>query len=313
MDFPIVATMRSKSYNRFVMHAHWRFKLVKTFLKSIEKLILTLGLVLILGQTAHPLELAGVTVIPHVGTRGVLFRRPPLAPLDARVQLFLRNNHTETAKASRPFHLGQVLFNGKEARKCLEEKLWTWHDSPAVWTDAERNILPEALIVWTFNSTSGQLGNTLQLLISEDQRPHSYRFDMPIERPRVWLSAVTFLGPKENVQPDQMIFYVRNESEQAWRIVNCRLYLPRERETWRWLFPHPWMGTKVGTFPESGRIEPSELGGARITTGRLPLTYSALEVKLQSENGDTTSLWAYLRISMYTPDFQTIPTTTPTG
>jgi hypothetical protein len=275
---------------------------MKICCRSIDKIILTLGLVLISSQTVFPLELTGATVTPHVGTPGVRFRRPPLAPLDARVQLFLRNNDTQTAETSRPCGLGQILFNDKKAATCLEEGLWSWHDSPTVWTDTERNIPPDALMVWTFNSIGEQLGNTLQLQINDDQGQARHRLDVPIQRPRLWLSTVTFLGSPENVHPDQVIFYIHNETEKAWRIVDGRLYLPRERETWRWLYPRPWMGAKVRAFPASGIIEPSELGGARVSTGPLPLTYTALEVKLRNEDGDPTSLWAHLRLKKETFD-----------
>jgi hypothetical protein len=93
-----------------------------------------------------------------------------------------------------------------------------------------------------------------------------------------------------------VIFYVRNDTGQTYRIEDCRLFLPRDRDTWRWLYPGPWLGEKVRVFSDEGRVEPSELSGARVTTGRLPLTYAAIEVRLRSDDGETRSLWAYLRI-----------------
>ena len=73
-----------------------------------------IGIMLILTTivtcAASPFELAGVTVTPHVGTPNVRFRRAPIAPLDARVQLFVRSKAAEGS-----FHLGRVLFDGKEA------------------------------------------------------------------------------------------------------------------------------------------------------------------------------------------------------
>lgn len=253
-------------------------------------------------EAISPLELVGVTVTPHVGTPGVRFRQPLLAPLDARVQLFLRNGAMQTSQTDRPFRLGRILFNETDATRCLEEGLWSWHDSPAAWTDAQREIPADTMVVWTYNSIGGQLDNPLQLAISAQQGQPSHSVEFPIQSPRLWLSAVTFLGAVQSVYPNEMIFYVRNETDRICRITDCRLFLPRQSQTWRWLHAHPWFGTKAQPFADEGRIEPSELGGARVLTGPLPLTYAAVEVKLRDENGDVVSLWAHLRIKKETFD-----------
>jgi hypothetical protein len=246
-----------------------------------------------------PLELAGAAYIPHVGTPGTLFRRPPIAPLDARVQLFVRNN---SANASEACRIGNVLFNGKEAVAYLKDEHWTWHDSPAVWKDTERNMPSGALTVWTFNSVGKQLDNALRVETSNTDGQSSKAFEIDINKPRLWLSSVTFLGPEDNLNPDRMIFYVRNETTQAVRIVDCRLFLPENRRRRRWLYPRPWFSDRLRPLSDEGRIESSELGGARVLTGRLPLTYAAVQVKLRSEDGDEMSLWAHLKIKKETFD-----------
>lgn len=254
-----------------------------------------LGIILIVTTTvsraAPPLELAGVTVTPHVGTPNVRFKSAPIAPLDAKVQLFVSNKATEGS-----FHLGRALFDGREAAEYLKEKIWAWHDLPSVWTDAEKVVPSDALMVWTFNSTAALLDSTFQLQVSESERPPEHSFDIAVKRPRIWLSAVTFLGPKQDICPDRMIFYVRNETEQTFQIDNCRLFLPQKRQTWRWLHKHPWLGDKVRPFSDEGRIGPGQLGGARVVTGHLEPGYAAVEVRLRSKGGNKKSVWAYLRI-----------------
>jgi hypothetical protein len=215
------------------------------------------------------------------------------------VQLFVRSRATGAGES---FRIGKVLFNGKEAAAYLEDKLWTWHDSPTVWKDAERSIPSGALAVWTFNSVSEQLDKELRLQIAAAAGRPSHDFRVDVKRPRLWLSSVTFVGPEEGVHPDRMIFYVRNETKRPVRIVNCRLFLPREGQSRRWLYHGPWLGGNIRSFSEEGRIEPSELGGARIMTGRLPLTYAAVQVKLRGQDGDDISLWAHLRIKKETFD-----------
>ena len=273
------------------------------------------GIILSATSTAaSQIELAGVTVTPHVGTPNVRFRRAPIAPLDTRVQLFVWNK-VNPSQAGQPFHLGRVLFDGKEAAECLKENLWSWHDSPSVWTDTEKVMPADALMVWTFNSIGKQLDSTLRLQVGEDDGQHGQIFDIAVEKPGFWFTSVAFLGPQENISPEQMIFYIRNETEQTLRIDDCRLFLPRNRQTWRWLYKRPWFGAKVRPFSDKGRITPGQLGGARVLTGPLEPGYGALEVRLSSENGEALSAWAYLRIKKETFDISGgwVNSSTPKG
>ncbi|MHC4431622.1 MAG: hypothetical protein ACYTBS_07265 [Planctomycetota bacterium] len=281
-------------------------------------MIRTLTVVTVLASTLAasevdcPLELVGAAVIPHVGTPETLFRRPPIAPLDTRLQLFIQNKATSADEA---FHIGKVLFNNREAPGNLQDGLWTWHDSPAIWKDTERNMPAGALAVWTFNSVGKQLDNTLRVEISRADGRSNKDFEIDTKKPRLWLSAVTFLGPQDSLYPDRMIFYVRNETKQTVRIVDCRLFLPKGRQTRRRLYPRPWSGDRLRPFSDDGRIEPSELGGARVLTGRLPLTYAAVQVRLRGEDGDEMSLWAHLRIKKETFDISGgwVNSSTPKG
>jgi hypothetical protein len=61
------------------------------------------------------------------------------------------------------------------------------------------------------------------------------------------------------------------------------------------LRPQPWF-TDLNTFPADAVIPAGERGGARIRTGTLPLTYTALEVRLRDAANEPRSLWAHLRI-----------------
>lgn len=276
---------------------------------GVVLLSVTLAIVPAARGVDHSLDLAGVAVIPHVGAPGVRFRRPALASLDARVQLFLRN------EAAEPFSLAEVRFNGKRASECVKGGTWSWHDSPEGWTGTERVIPAGALVVWSLNSIDHQIGHPLVVDVRQVEGRSARKFDIAIEKPRLWLSAVTFLGPDASPCPDQVIFYVRNDTDKTYRIEDCRLFLPRERDTWRWLYPGPWFGDKIRAFSDEGRVEPSELSGARVTAGCLPLTYTAIEVRLRSDDGEARSVWAYLRIKRESFDISGgwVNSTTPTG
>jgi hypothetical protein len=170
-------------------------------------------------------------------------------------------------------------------------------------------------MVWAFNSTAALLDNTLRLQVCEGEGRPEHRFDIAVKRPCLWLSAVTFLGSEGNICPDQMILYVRNETGQAFQIVDCRLFLPQKRQTWRWLHKRPWFGARVRPFSDEGLIGPGELGGARIVTGPLEPGYAAVQVKLRSKDREQKSVWAYLRIRKETFDISGgwVNSSTPKG
>ena len=122
--------------------------------------------------------------------------------------------------------------------------------------------------------------------------PVPARAKRPIEGldrwPEAWLSAVTFLGAAENIQPDSLIFHV-NQSNTTLQIEACRLWLRDNNATWRVLRPQPWISNRLVRFPANGVVQVNDRGGARVTTGPLPLTYAALEVKLTNGNGRLVS------------------------
>ncbi len=269
---------------------------MKTNLMVGAAVVLAVGSAAPAGEARGTLELAGVTVTPHVATPGVRFRQPPLAPTDARVQLFLWNEPASEPGRSSPFPIGEVLFNGKQAAEYLDEGAWSWHDTPQVWTRVERLIPAGALVVWSFNSVDHQLGAPLVLDIQGAAGGAGRRFDVTVKEPRLWLSAVAFRGSNATAGPDRMILYVCNDTEQVYHIDDCRLFLPHGGASWRWLYAGPWLGDRLRPFSDGGRIEPSELGGARVMTGHLPLTHAAIQVRVRSDDGDIRSLWGYVRV-----------------
>jgi hypothetical protein len=138
-----------------------------------------------------------------------------------------------------------------------------------------------------------------------------------IEKPKVWLSAVTFLSSDGNVQPDTMIFHIANEERAPLVLRRVRLYLPPSVEHYRYFLPiSPLVGRElsfafesisrqdllrqdernaVQPFPNTAVIPAGDRGGATIKTGKLPLTYAVLEVSAEA-NGKPISLWAKVRI-----------------
>jgi hypothetical protein len=147
------------------------------------------------------------------------------------------------------------------------------------------------MTVWSFNGKNAPWGAGN----SADLRVGHAHLQCDLAKPRIWLSAVTFLGDPTNPFPNSVIFHVANETETHVRLEACRLWMPRDNLSWRVLLPQPWH-TNLLRFPVDGLIPAGDRGGARIETGTLPLTCTALEVKLSKGEGHALTLWTYLRI-----------------
>src|SRR3712207_5921879 len=97
------------------------------------------------------LEVAGVTVTPHVRAEGLRYRRDPGRATSARVPLFLRNPAPEGAGEGAAFRVKEVSFNGQSPLSLVPNGDWAWHDVPSVWTRDPVDLPAGALTVWSFN------------------------------------------------------------------------------------------------------------------------------------------------------------------
>jgi len=241
-----------------------------------------------------PLEIAGVTVTPHVQASGMRYRQAPDPSLGARVQLFVRN--AGSAELRLPGSL-VTRFRGMQPDELVKTAAWCWFDTPAAWRDNDLRLPAGAMTVWQFNTRDANwgVGTEFDLDVQFDEQQVQRFESLPIADPQIWISAATFLGHCGNVQPDQLVLYVANHSTAPIHVEACRLWLPADRKTWRSLVP----GTLVPiqqSFPSDGTIAAGEKGGATVDFGLLPLTYTAIEVLCTDEAGKQFSLWAHLRI-----------------
>jgi hypothetical protein len=234
------------------------------------------------------LDLAGLTVTPHVQSRELRYRREPDFSLGAKVELFVRNAGDKELRLAPD---AAIRLRGKTPDELLAAGDWTWHDFPSAWTNQPLSLPPGALTVWTFNGNRATWGvGASATLVAA-----SAELKFNLAEPRAWLSAVTFLGDPTNPVPDSLIFHVANRTAGRLRIEACRLWLPERNASWRALRPQSWF-TNLNTFPADALIPAGDRGGARIRTGALPLTYTAVEVRLRDGANEPLSLWAHLRI-----------------
>lgn len=238
-------------------------------------------------------ELRGLTVTPHRQSDQLRWRRPPDTSLGARAELFWINTSdqpwTLTAVSS-------ITFDSKSPGQLIEQQLWAWHDTPSARLGAKVVVPPGGLMVWSFNSRGADWGigsrHSVQFPTSSGQRGET---SLDLSDPKVWLSATTFLGEPNAVEPDRLVVHIVNRSDSSWRPVACRLWLPKADSDSQVLQPREKL-TDFTPFPLKTPIEPGGRGGLVLKTGRLPLGYAALEVWLSDGNNRSTILWTHLRV-----------------
>lgn len=249
------------------------------------------------GICAHAVALSveGVHVVPHVQSPEMRYRQKTDFSLGARVEVFLRNTSLETLVIPPS---ADVRLRGRTPEELLKTDEWAWHDLPSAWGGEPLRLPPGAITVWSWNGKRAPWGTNTQaeLAVALPATDRPDRLAVPIDNPSVWLSAVTFLGPATNVQPDSLMFHVVNRTAGPLRLAACRLWLPENHATWRALLPQPWISNRLDRFPADGLIPANDRGGARVATGSLPLTYAALEVRLADPAGKPVTVWAHQRI-----------------
>ena len=210
-------------------------------------------------------ELVGVTVTPHTVAESMRYRRPRDPDLAARVQMFVTG-------PARP-----TTFAGQTPAELLQEGAWAWHDLAT-----EVKVPEGALTVWTFNGKSSRWGVGQEF---ELQAEGLQTRTVPIRAPLRWISAVTFLAPVDQIDPDTIVLHIANDGDQPLAVSSLRLWLPRERAAWHTLWPQEPLAART-VIPARDR------GFVKLRAGSaLPLTYAALELST-----DAGPIWTHLRI-----------------
>lgn len=251
-----------------------------------------LALVVATELCATDLEITGVTVTPHVVAPTMRYAREPDPELGARVQLFVRNTGEQSIRldAGMPLKLRDRL-----PEELLAAGEWTWHDFPSAWSDRPLELSPGAMTVWNFNGRGSPWGVGTASTLAIGAEGAFLKSSLDIAAPTVWISAVTFLAPNDQVVPDHIVIHVANEGNAPIQLAGIQLWLPRSNSTWRELHPHGEVN-EFECWPSDGKLPAHDKAIIRANVGKLPLSYAAFEVQIQDADGVQSSLWAHLRV-----------------
>ncbi len=258
-------------------------------MKQIIRSMLVLIPLALFIHTAYcgDLILNGLSVIPHVQSHEMKYRQEADFSLGARVQVYLRNSSQETVSLDAG---SMIRLRNETPQQLLEKGEWSWHDLPSAYENHPLELPLQALTVWSWNGNDAQWGEGTKVDLSIQNH---FEDTIQIQTPDVYLSSVTFTG--EDPTPNAMIFHITNDSASEISLESCRLWLPKSNAEWRTLYAQSWFEDRK-TFPENGMIPAKEKGIAIVKTGELPLTYTALELRVKDGQGNQTSIWAHLRI-----------------
>lgn len=249
---------------------------------------------------SNGLTLSGINVTPHQVSSEMQWRRSPEQALSARTEIFLSNNSQETINVVGPIH-----FDNATPSELVTANALAWRDPS--WENGFE--LPAgALRVLRFNGKTGEWGtesnHTLTFKTATDARGE-IPFD--IDSPKAWIESIGFLNTPESFRPTKIVVTLRNQLDENLKLKSCRLWLPKDNESYHTLFPF-----KAYEFPNardlvtwSGNqmVSVKELFGFTLTCDPLLLTYMALEVVLEHDSStEPMSLWASMKVRPSTFD-----------
>ena len=249
--------------------------------------LLFFGLIELLPAQPGGWSLEGLSVTPHRRSTVMQWRRPGSEELGARVEMFWVNRSSEPLNWADP----SVRWDGEFAETHLKSGAWAWHDTPESRPDPALSVAPGEMNVWAFNTNVDAWGVGTEHRV--EWGDSSYR--VSLQAPKLWLSALTFLGDDASIEPTRIVAHVANESGASARVAGCRLWLPDSGDGFRALTPTAWRSEGLVGFGGRLDIPPGDRGGFQLAWGPMPLSYAAVEVEVK-QGGESFSLWAQLRI-----------------
>lgn len=239
------------------------------------------------------LTVQGIEVVPHLQSSEMQYRKRADFSLGARVAVFLQNTGTESLEIPAST---EVRLRSRTPEELLQTDEWAWHDLPSAWPNHTLRLPPGAMTVWNWNGKRSAWGTNTSTDLVLPGLLGNQRLTVPIARPSAWISALTFLGSTPNPQPDSLVFHVVNGTGGPLTLEAIRLWIPDDRASWRALHPQSWISNRLERFPADGIIPDQNRGGARLSTGPLPLTYAAIEVRLVDSSSKPVTVWSHQRI-----------------
>jgi len=234
-----------------------------------------------------PLDIVGVSVVPHTYSKELKYFRSPKTELGALVRIFVRHRDA----AGTPLAL-ELSFNGKSAQHWVDNEAWTWYESPdnRRVTGSEYTLGPGKLDVFTFNAMEDTWseGKSFRLGVRDGNAGPEEVAEIALSEGGVVLRQVSFPGGNADLAPSNCAVHIENGTELPVRAVGIRFHVPGVDG-----FATLRDVTNLQAFSSDGAIPSLSRGGFTATFEALPLVRGLVEVVVASGQGDRPhTLWA---------------------
>lgn len=256
-----------------------------------------------------PLDIVGVTVIPHTYSGALRQGMDADSVNGALIQVYLKNRNTESQDVEEAALVpAEAYFNGNLPLGLLNTGQWLWSDTPDRRPDWwESRMIPAGnLEVYTLNVRDPQFwgggeSGTFSLYLADWMIGYEEEYIVPVAKPDLYVSRIVFTSSDNTFTPDGLDVFVKNDTAEAWTVSGLNVWTPSESALGA---THAWQpgisASEVKPFG-TGAIAAGELGGAQATLSALPLAQVIVEV--QVTNGtETRSLFNQVRAFVNTFD-----------
>ena len=233
-------------------------------------------------ESPFPIEIAGVTVIPHYVSGEIpnygdeekyLSKYNP----GALIRIFVRN--TDLNSAINP----EVLFNGKSGQELIGSNIVSYCDVPDIRVDVTRlstEIPASAMDCYLLNVVDSNFyANGINLKFRDKISGRTTEKLVSINAPDFYASRIVFTSSYGTCFPDKFYVYFNNDSQNEVQIKQVTILKAGKTYTEHW-WSESFVPGKITWFGEQEIIPARGMNGALVETGKLPFGEIILEFEI---------------------------------
>jgi hypothetical protein len=233
-------------------------------------------------DTPLPIEIAGVTVVPHCVSGEIKNYKDEKKYLSkykpgALIRIFVRNNDTVSTI------IPEVRFNRKTGQELINSNIVSYCDVPDIRETATKmsTEIPEgAMDCYLLNVVDSNFyAQGITLKFKDKNTGRTSEKLVSIKAPDFYVSRITFTSTKGSCFPDGFYVYFNNNAEKDAQINQIKIWNSRKTCTEHW-WRESFLREKITWFGEQGIIKAKGMNGAFVNAGRLPFGEIILEFEI---------------------------------
>jgi len=229
-----------------------------------------------------PLEIAGVTVVPHYFSGEIPDYRDEKKYLSkfnpgALIRIFIKN--PDQKESINP----EVLFNGKSGQELISDNVVSYCDVPDIRETATKIstvIQAGSMDCYLLNVVDRNFyTNGIALKFRDKQTGKTTEKKVVIKAPCFYATRIVFNSTDGSCFPDGFYVYFNNESDKDAQIGQVKIWKAGKTYTEHW-WSESFVPESIRWFGEEGIISANSMDGAFVNTGKLPFGEIVLEFEI---------------------------------